>query len=173
MDDTLFYPKNPKNGYISKYPVTFCGCLGYWVTTHIFKSCPSREDKAMRFMQDFLLKFDIYHLVVIDDITLFRMVSIAACDTLHLKYKYVSKRNHNAFLVEKFHRFLNKTIYITISDIKTLGCFIESGIVTGCALNSTPIDGRSIIHNSLAIGRALKFHIDIYIYIYIWTRCPS
>ena len=114
------------------------------------------------------MKFDIYHLVVIDDITLFRIVSIAACDTLHLKYKYVSKRNHNAFLVEKFHRFLNKTIYIAISDIKTLGCFIESGIVTGCALNSAPIDGRSIIHNSLAIGRALKFHIDIYIYIYIY-----
>ena len=64
-------------------------------------------------------------------------------------------------LVEKFHRFLNKAVTITVGDSKTLGCFTEAGIVAGYAWNSTPIDGTDIIRSIPTIGRELKFPIDI------------
>ena len=116
---------------------------------------------AKYFMQEVLLKFGICHLVVMDDGTPFKGAFVLTCDALHLKYACVAMRNHKAVLVEKFHRFLNKAVTIAVEDRKTLGCFTEVGIVAGYAWNSAPIDGTDIIRSIPAIGRELRFHIDI------------
>ena len=116
---------------------------------------------AKYFMQEILLKFGIRHLVVMNDGTPFKGAFILACDALHLKYECVVKRDHKAVLVEKFHRFLNKVVTIAVEDRKTLVCFTEAGIVAGYAWNSAPIDGTDIFRSIPAIGRELRFSIDI------------
>ena len=51
---------------------------------------------------------------------------------------------------------------IAVGDSKNLGFFIEAVIVAGYAWNSSPIDGTDIIRSIPAIGRELKFPIDIF-----------
>ena len=84
-----------------------------------------------------------------------------ACDSLQLKCECVAKRNHKAVLVGNFHQFLNKAVTIAVGDEKTFGCFTEAGIVAGYAWNSAHIDGTNINRSILAIGRELKFPINI------------
>ena len=54
------------------------------------------------------MKFDLYHLVVIDDGTPFKGNFVAMYQMLHLTYDILVKRNHKGFTVEHFHWFLNK-----------------------------------------------------------------
>ena len=46
--DGVQYPVNPENGYTSKWPATFRGCLGCGHSGHHFNSCPQRSDKNVR-----------------------------------------------------------------------------------------------------------------------------
>ena len=59
-------------------------------------------------MQDFLLKFGLCSLVVLDIGDSFKRVFTSMCDAFHLQYDIVAKRNHKVVTVERFHRFLNK-----------------------------------------------------------------
>ena len=46
--DGLQYPKNPENGYVSRYPTTFRGCLGCGQLGHLFKDCSKNRDQEVR-----------------------------------------------------------------------------------------------------------------------------
>ena len=46
--DGIQYPVNPENGYISKWPATFRGCLGCGHSGHHFNSCPQSAIKSVR-----------------------------------------------------------------------------------------------------------------------------
>ena len=46
--DGKSYPQNPSNGYVSKYPDGFFGCLGYGSSTHRFRKCKDHSDPAVR-----------------------------------------------------------------------------------------------------------------------------
>ena len=46
--DDVQYPVNPKNGYTSKWPATFRGCLGCGQSGHHFNSCPQSAIKSVR-----------------------------------------------------------------------------------------------------------------------------
>ena len=116
---------------------------------------------AKYFMQDVLLKFGLCLLVVVDDGTPFKAAFTAACDSLRIPFECFAKRNHKSVLVEKFHRFLNKVVTIASNDRDTLDCFVEAGISAGYAWNSAPIDGTDIIRSIPAIGRELRFPLDI------------
>ena len=112
---------------------------------------------AKYFMQDFLLKFGLCLLVVIDDGTPFKATITTACESLKISFECATKRNHKSLLVEKNHRFLNRAV--TIAAI--LDCFVEAGISAGYAWTSAPIDGTYIIRSIPAIGRELPFPLDI------------
>ena len=48
--DGKVYPTNPSNGFISRFPDDFTGCLGWGSTEHRFRGCPrSNEKKLTRF----------------------------------------------------------------------------------------------------------------------------
>ena len=115
------------------------------------------------FMQKVLLIFRIFHLVIMDNGTPSKGVFTVVCDYLQLKYGCVSKRNHKTVLVEKIHRFLNKTVTIAIGDrnIHILGSFIDASIVVWYFWNIVPIDGTNIICSIPAIKRELKFPMYI------------
>ena len=97
---------------------------------------------------------------MIDNGTPFKAEFIAACDSLKIPFECAAKRNHKFLLVEKFHRFLNKLITIAVSDMDTLDCFVEAGILAGYAWNSAPIDGTDMIRSIPVIGRELRFPLD-------------
>ena len=98
---------------------------------------------------------------MIDDGTPFKAAFTATCDSLKIPFECAAKRDHKSLLVEKNHRFLNKVVTITASDRGTLDCFVEAGISAGYAWNSAPIDGTDIIRSIPAIGRELRFPLDI------------
>ena len=45
--DGKMYPKNPSNGYISRFPDDFTGCLGCGSTEHRFRRCPHSNEKDL------------------------------------------------------------------------------------------------------------------------------
>ena len=116
---------------------------------------------AKHFVQDALFKFGLCYFLVIDDETPFKAEFTAACDSLKVPFECTAKRNHKSLLVENNHRFLNKVVTIASRDRNTLDCFVEVGLSAGYTWNSAPTDGTEIIRSIPAIGRELRFPLDI------------
>ena len=83
------------------------------------------------------------------------------CKSLDLNYNVLANRNHKGLTVERFHRFLNKSVIIVMEDWQSNNVFVPVGIAAGYAWNSDPINGYSILRSTVAIGRELRFLIDI------------
>ena len=46
--DGKIHPKNPSNGYISRFPDEVTGCLGCGSTEHRFRGCPRSNEKGLK-----------------------------------------------------------------------------------------------------------------------------
>ena len=107
------------------------------------------------------MKFDLRHLVVIDDGTPFKDAFVAMYKALDLNYEILAKCNHKGLTIEHFHRFLNKAVIIAMKDRQSNDVFVPAGIVAGFEWNSAPIGGTSISRSTIAVGRELRISIDI------------
>ena len=116
---------------------------------------------AEYFMQNVLFKIGICHLLILDDDNSFKCAFIGMCESLNINYDVLAKRNHKDLLVEKFHRFLIKTITIVAEGRGTNDNFIAVGVAVGYNWNSSPIDGTDIFRSIPAICRELRFPFDI------------
>ena len=112
------------------------------------------------FSQHVLMKFGVYHLVVIDDDPPFKDAFVTICLVLALNYDILAKRNHKGLTIENFHRFLNKAATKEMEDRQNNDVFFSRDS-RGYAWNSAPIDGTDILHSVVAIGREFRFSIDI------------
>ena len=112
-------------------------------------------------MQHVLLKFGIYHFLIIDDDSLFKGAFIAMGKSFNINHDNLAKRNHKGLLVEKFRRFINKAITIVVEDRGTNNIFVAVDVAVGYAWSSSPIDGTYIFRSIFAIGRKLRFPRDI------------
>ena len=78
------------------------------------------HDKSSTTLADYffnmMMKFGLYHLVVLDDDNPFKGSFVTMCKTLDLNYYILVKCNHKELSVENFHRFLNKATTITMED---------------------------------------------------------
>ena len=83
---------------------------------------------AENFVQHVLLKFGIRHLVILDDGSFFKGVFSTICKALNINYDILAKRNHKGLLVEKFYRFLNKSITIEVEDRGTNDIFVTTSV---------------------------------------------
>ena len=113
------------------------------------------------FMQYVLIKFGLFHLVVLDDGSPFKGAFIAMYYALNLNYDVLAKRNRKGLTVEYFHRFLNKSITIAAEVCGTNDISVPVGIAAGYAWNSAPIDGIDILRSIPAISCELHFLINI------------
>ena len=116
---------------------------------------------ASCFMQYVLMKFDLCHLVSLDDGTPFKGAFIAMCQALNLNYNVLAKRKHKGISVEHFYRLFNKSMTIAAEEHGTTSILVPAGIVAGYALNCAPIDGTYILCSIPAISQELKFPLDI------------
>ena len=116
---------------------------------------------AENFFQHVLIKFDVCHLVVIDDGTQFKGAFVVMCTALDLNYDIFAKRNHKGSTVEHFLRYLNKTMAIAMENHQSNDVFVPAGIAVGYAWNSAPIDDTEILRSTVAIGHEFRFPIDI------------
>lgn len=116
---------------------------------------------ARTFMEHVLLKFGLCVMVVCDAGSEFRGHFQAMCETLNLRFHLVAKRNHKAVGVERFHKFLNHAQKIGTEERGTSAAFVEIGMTTAYAWNASCIDGTEIVRSIPAIGRPLKYPLDI------------
>ena len=117
---------------------------------------------ARAFMESVLLRFGLCVLVVIDEGREFCGLFRSMCAKLNIRCHVVAKRNHKAVGVERFHRFLNHSQRICSEERGTPATFVECGLTTAYAWNASPIDGTDILRSVPAIGRELKFPLDIH-----------
>ena len=63
-----------------------------------------------------------------NDGSLFTGVFSEMCKTLNINYNILAKRNSKGLLVEKFHRFINKSITILAEDRDTNNTFVAASV---------------------------------------------
>ena len=148
------------NGYMA-LKNTMCDTSQFIVVVPVPNE--SSATLASFFMQHVLMKFDICHLVVLDDGRPVKGKFIAMWDALNLNYDVLSKRNHKSLTMDHFDRFLNKSITIAAENRSTNNIFVPTGIASGYAWNSVPICGIDIFRSIPAIGRELHFPIEIHL----------
>lgn len=89
-----------------------------FVTTTLIDGCNSLIIDQ-HFIQNDLMNFILYHLVIIDDGTPFKCVFTVICDFLQMKF---------AVFVEIFYRFFNEIVTIVSNDMDAISIFAEDGI---------------------------------------------
>jgi hypothetical protein len=134
--------------------------------TQFIVSAPVRNLEATHvaraFMEAVLLKFGLCLMVVVDEGKEFCGLFRSMCRHLNIRCHVVAKRNHKAVGVERYHRFLNHAQRICAEERGTPASFVECGMTTAYAWNASPIDGTEIIRSVPAIGRALRFSLDVH-----------
>ena len=109
---------------------------------------------------EFLLRFGLCSIVVVDAASTLMGNFKQICDALNLTLVTLGKRNHQAMQVVSFLRFLNKVSTIASSDRDNPAVYEEASFVASYAWNSALIDGTDIVRSCPAIGRILRFSID-------------
>ena len=107
-----------------------------------------------------LTKFDLWHLVVLDDGTQFKGDFVAVCNTIYLNYDILARNNHKVLLIEHFHHFLNKATKIVMAYRQSNGVIIPDRIAAEYVQNSAPIDETDILRSTVAIGREFQSLTD-------------
>jgi hypothetical protein len=136
-----------------------CDLTGFVVQTAV--SQITSHDLARIFYQEFLLKFGMCGMVVVDAGSSFLAVFEAMCEVLQIRCHAAAKGNHKAVSVERYFRFLNKAVTIAINDRDDHTVWVAAAMTAGYAWNSAPIDGTDILRSVAAVGRPFPFPIDI------------
>ena len=108
---------------------------------------------AQNCFQHMLMKFGLYHLVIMDDGTSLKFSIVSICKTLDLNYDARANRNHKGLTVEHFHHFLNKAVTVAMEDRQSNDIFVPAEITAEYKWHSASIDGTDILRNTIAIGR--------------------
>ncbi|MGH7954383.1 MAG: hypothetical protein ACREOZ_00320 [Gloeomargaritales cyanobacterium] len=155
----LWQPGHTTSRSGHRYILT-CMCdMTQFVLTCPVKTTHSHE-LARVFMQDVLLRIGFCGMVVVDDGSTFKSTFSDMCKKLNIRFHPLSKVNHKALSVERFHRYLNKAVAIAANDRGTNAIFVEAAAVAAYAWNSSPIDGTGIVRSIPAVGREFKFPCD-------------
>ena len=118
---------------------------------------------ARLFMEGVILKFSLCALIVVDTDNKFKGTFVSMADALKIRVHVAAARNHKTVGVERFHNFLNHVCKIFGEERETSDFFVDCGIILVYVWNASPIDGTEIIRIIPAIGRELKFPMDIHI----------
>ena len=110
---------------------------------------------ARVFMEGVLLKFGLCIVILVDDDSKFMALFEAMAKLLNIRLHRVSKRNHKAIGVKRYHKFLNHNARIISSARQTHKCFVEVGHISAYAWNAMHIGGNNIVRSIPVIGQPL------------------
>ena len=138
-----------------------CMCdLTQFVVSILVENATS-EVLAKLFMEHVVLSFGMVAVVVVDADSKFLSVFQAMCTALDIELWPLARGNHKGLLVEKYHRFLNKTQSIAGAETGTHISFTQNYKTSQYGWNSAPIDDTDIPRSVAAVGRHFKFPMDV------------
>lgn len=112
-------------------------------------------------MQQVLLKVGMCGMIRPDADSKFLGQFKNVCAILDIPCDPAARGNHKAVSVERFFRFLNKTLTIGSNARGSHAISVEAVHVAAYAWNASTIDGTEIIRSVPAIGRPFRFPIDV------------
>ena len=139
------------------YLIGCCGMTGFACSEPV--SQPSAKTFASSIMK-ILLRYGICATAVLDKDSKFYGVCREALDLLQINCHVLSGGNHNAMMVERICRYLNKSLKIFCSERDSVRVSQEAILLSLYAWNSCPIPGTDISRSFCAIGREFAFPID-------------
>ena len=116
-------------------------------------NCILAETLAQLFMADMLLTFGICSVVVIDNVSTFKGAFITICINLKINSWCLARGNHRGNLLDRYHRYLNKTQQIADNDRVTNLVVIQNAKTSQYTWNSAPTNTTDITRIMTAVGR--------------------
>lgn len=138
-----------------------CMCdLTQFVVSEVVES-PNASILAKAFMDHVVLTFGICSVVVVDADSKFKDVFQEMCKILKIHFWPLSRGNHKGLIVEKYHRFLNKTQTIAGNERGTHLTILQNAKLSQYAWNSAPIDNTDVVRSFAAVGREFRMFGDM------------
>ena len=141
----------------SHYLITCCGMTTFGCMEPVSK--PDSTHLASAIMK-ICLKFGLCHTLVLDKDSKFFSVFRATCDLLNINCHVLSGDNHDAMIVERLNRYLNKGLTVLSNERDSVRIAQEAILLLIYAWNSAPIPGTDLSRSLVAIGREFSFPID-------------
>jgi hypothetical protein len=155
----VWAPGESESAYGFKYLLAaMCDLTGFVLLAEINDT--TAATMAMAFMMHVLLRVGFCGVVVPDAASGFKAEFKEMCESLGLLYHDAARGNHKAVSVERFFRFLNKSMAIASEARGTNKVMVENAHLTGYAWNASVIDGTNIVRSVAAVGRPFRFPFD-------------
>ena len=119
------------------------------------------HEVARALVTRFIPTFGMPRLILIDDGSENKDILMKTCNVLMIKYHLVTKGNHKAIQVERFHRFLNKVEQIHTAECATMDDWLKGVAFATYAWNAAPVDGTDVVRSYAATGREFPFPVEI------------
>ena len=120
----------------------------------------TNSDAFSKALMKILLTHGLCHTVIIDADSKFKATFSEVIDFLKLNKYELSKGNHQAMLVERFNKYLNKALKIFTNERSSNRTYVEGALLAAYAWNSAPVSGTDISRSLLVMGREFNFPID-------------
>ena len=141
----------------STYLIVACGMTGFAVMEPVKKADAAGFAAAlMRIM----MRFGLCHTLVVDKASAFFSVFKEVVELLRLNLHVLSGDNHDAILVERVNKFINKGLRVMTTERGSTRIASEAILLLLYAWNSAPIPGTDLSRSLVAIGRVFSFPID-------------
>jgi hypothetical protein len=124
---------------------------------------PVRKPDAAGFasaLMKILLQFGLCHTLVLDKASAFFGVFREVVELLQLNSHVISSENHDAMIVERVNRYIDKGLRIMTNERNSIRVAFEAILLLIYAWNSAPIPGTDLPRSLVAIGRVFSFPID-------------
>jgi hypothetical protein len=155
------------DGYYAGAHANFDGDKSYLIVmdgmTGFAAMEPVRQANAQGFAEALmrvLLRFGLCHTIVLDKDSKFFGTFRQVVDLLNLNPHVISGENHNAMLVERLNRFLDKGLRVMTNERESVRIAAEGILLLIYAWNSAPIPGTDLPRCLVAIGRVFHFPMD-------------
>jgi hypothetical protein len=139
------------------YLIGCCGMTGFGCSEPVSK--PSAKTFASAIMK-ILLRYGFCATAVLDKDSKFFGVCREALDLLQINCHVLSSANHNAMMVERINRYLNKGLRVFCAERDSVRVSQEGILLLLYAWNSCPMPGTDISRSFCAVGREFAFPID-------------
>ena len=139
------------------YLIVCCGMTGFAMME------PVKSETAKGFaaaLMRILLRFGLCHTIILDKASAFLSVFKEVMDLLQMNYHVLSAENHDAMLMERVNRYLNKGLRVMTNERNSVRVASEAILLLLYGWNAAPIPGTDIPRSLVVTGRVFSFPID-------------